>query len=260
MSAQDVFDHTERSWNDAVAYADTLRSRQSVFATVLVVVTGLGTFQASPLVGQDDVFAVPYLFARWTISVLLLGALVCMVAGAFVLYFYESQTEEEEAIRKEHSHANSDMPPIKRASDAFRLSPEEEAALVACGDSDDAAWMIRAKKLQFALRTLEAANRRVSNNIQRAGVLIGVGVVCVVAAVGIYSVSLNFRSEAHAGSNSGNPSAEVRLGEGSSGFREDCQCLCCSSAAQAGSGHSGCRLPPPEPRHKGGEIDSPPNP
>ena len=240
MSAKDVFDHTERSWDDAVDYADTLRNRQAVYATVLVVVAGLGTFQVSPFISDGDVFAVPFTWARWLIASLLLIALILMVVGAVVLYFSQGLTEEEKGIREDYATEYPDMPPLKRASDAFRLSPDEEAALVEAQDGgDDADWLIRVKKLQMALRTLEAANRRVSNKIQNSAVWIGAGVLAVVVAVGVYSISVNTRSEVDDHSHSPNQkSPAVRLSEGIEGCGQECKPACCCCSGEVGSEHS----------------------
>ncbi len=194
MSAKDVYEHTRDAWQDEIEYAETLRGRRNIFSTGLMVITGLGVFQLSPFIDEDKEFVIQNPSVRWLITILILLALTLVVVGAYRLYTSGPRSMEEREIEESLEQEDGNEPmKIRRASELLQLRPDEEEAMVVSEGGGDAAWMMRAKKLQLSVSVLKAANRRVSNRIKSAGVLISLGFLALVAAVAVYTVGINFR-------------------------------------------------------------------
>lgn len=198
MASKDLFEHYKLCWDAENEYAETLRSRRNSYAAALVVIAGLGAFQLVPFVSADDTFAVTVSWLRWLSAALILVSLLLFVWGAHFLYTSGKAFGEELELQREYSKQFPDRLPLKRASDLWNLMEDEAEAVEASVDLPDeagleAAWSIRVSKMRVALRYMTAGNRRISNRIKTAGVLLSIGFFCLVVAVMAYTVGLNLR-------------------------------------------------------------------
>ncbi len=173
MAAQDVLDHVRMRWDDEVEYAETLRQRRKVFMTALALVVGIGIFQIDFHVSPDEVVAISNPWYRVGVKLILLTAVGLFVVGAFWLF---------------RSGRNPDST-VSRASELLELDDPEVRSMVASEQANDPSTIIRIKKFKLATLSLEASNRRVSRNLRRGSFLIGMGYLCLILAVGVYTLT-----------------------------------------------------------------------
>lgn len=246
MSAKDLYEHIDRSWDEESQYAETLRSRRNVLGSAFVVATGFGAFQLTPLMSADATHAVTIAWIRWTVTAMLIAAMVTFLIAGYLLFVRGEESATERKIRKQAHDIYGRSFSIRRASEYWTLSPEEEAAIMASappgegsiGRADsEIGWTIRAKKMEFGLRYLSAANRRVSNRIKAGWFWVATGFILLVLAIAFQSVGINLRTVAAGQRHDNDRSTNLRHDQGPAGRGPD-------GGAVRGEGD-----PPPGPGH-----------
>lgn len=195
-------------WDDQVALATTLIEKRKTTSTLLVVVVGLGIFQLRFFRSPDEQLAVSGHALLW-IRVLLTGAVLAFLAGAYFLYtqrpFFRRMALRlydigirrlpalyqtlEVAFRRRVSWPDDQtaLPNRWPTGRAIRVMlPAEESAGDWVALVATEARFIRAERLREAYRRLERQNERVSQRLRRSVAMLFCGFALVVMAFAVY--------------------------------------------------------------------------
>mgnify|MGYP000876573951 CR=1 FL=1 len=96
-SADRVFKSARMVWDDAVAYAESLRDRRRLFTTALTIVAGIGIFRLGWFRSDRDVPAIPDISLRYAIKVTATLSIGLVIPA--IIYIYSERPTVRRIIR-----------------------------------------------------------------------------------------------------------------------------------------------------------------
>ncbi len=203
-NAEQLLEQFRMLWEDAAAYADTIRDKRKLYAAGIALILGVGVLRVSWYRTTRDVSAIDSALVEFAIKALVSGALAALAAAAWNLFTERPVLRRtvvgviaRRSFRLARRAARSallgwnrfDTLPFQRASTRLDLPSDILENLERLQPSE--LMLIRALSLREAYSRLVDANERVNRRIMRGVVWMGVSFGLFGIAAVWYSFALS---------------------------------------------------------------------